>query len=130
MFPFGFGLSYTQFEYGRLKLTTNGRSDGEIGVTFTVRNTGKAEGVETTQVYLRLPDATAEPGQRLVSFSQVKLKPGETRQVTATFDPPWANEPLSYWDVNSHDWAVSPGAYGVTVGGSSETVLTETFNIR
>jgi beta-glucosidase len=94
-----------------------------------VTNTGKKAGTETPQVYLTLPSATGEPGSRLVGFSNVTLKAGESKKVSVTIDRSSADKPLSYWDSTAHAWATAPGTYGVTVGGSSQGTLTASFTV-
>jgi beta-glucosidase len=132
LFPFGYGLSYTTFDYRQLQVTpsTDG-SKHKIQVSFTVRNTGAQAGTETPQLYLTLPSATGEPGKRLVGFEQVTLKPGKSTRVQVTIDPGTPDHPLSYWDTSSHTWVTAPGAYGVQVGSSSRTLpLTGSFQVH
>lgn len=131
LFPFGYGLSYTDFAYSHLQIVpaVQNNSKKAIKVRFTVQNTGSTTGTETPQVYLRLPASTGEPGSRLVAFSQVTLKAGESQKVTLTIDPTSADMPLSYWDTTTHGWAIAPGTYGVTVGGSSQATLGASFTV-
>jgi beta-glucosidase len=81
MYPFGYGLSYTAFDYKDLKVT----GGGTITATFTVTNTGKVAGADVPQVYLT--DAPGERRMRLLGFERVELKPGESRTVTLKADP-------------------------------------------
>jgi beta-glucosidase len=109
--PFGFGLSYTSFSYGPLTVT-GGKS---LTATFTVTNTGKRAGIDTPQLYL-----TAAPNRtqrRLMAWTRLELKPGETRKVSLTANP----RLLADWDVAAHGWRVDPGAYKVFVGRDAET---------
>lgn len=107
LFPFGYGLSYTQFRYGALKLE-GGR---QLRVSFTVTNTGKVAGADTPQVY-----ATAGrrdgPTVRLAGFQRVELAPGETRRVTVTVDP----RVIADFDTKAQRWRVAAGRYPVAVG--------------
>lgn len=107
LFPFGYGLSYTQFRYGALKLE-GGR---QLRVSFTVTNTGKTAGADTPQVY-----ATAGrrdgPTVRLAGFQRVELAPGETRRVTVTVDP----RVIADFDAKAQRWRVAAGRYPVAVG--------------
>ena len=106
LYPFGYGLSYTSFRYGGLK-TTGGQG---LSVSFTVTNTGPRAGIETPQLYLsRGPHRTQ---QRLLAFSRVALKPGESRRVTLAADP----RLLADWSEASHGWKRAAGRYEVFVG--------------
>lgn len=123
LFPFGYGLSYTTFQYSGVRATpvTNGRSP--VRVEFMVNNTGHATGTETSQVYLTLPAATGEPGKRLVGFAQTTLRPGQSKRVSVNIDPTSGDLPLSYYDTTTHAWTIAPGTYTVNVGSSSRDLL-------
>jgi beta-glucosidase len=111
LFAFGHGLSYTAFAYDHL--TVKGGST--ITVSFRVRNTGGRAGIDTPQVYLG-----AEPNrtqQRLIGWSRVALRPGESRVVTVTAD----KRLLASWDDAAHDWKLDAGAYQVFVGPDAAT---------
>jgi beta-glucosidase len=108
-FPFGHGLSYTSFRYGNLKVT----GGATLTVSFTVTNTGARPGVDTPQVYLA--QAPHRGQQRLIGWTKVALKPGETRQVRVTADP----RLLADWDETAHGWRVDGGAYKVFVGANA-----------
>ena len=110
LFPFGYGLSYTAFRYGGLK-TSGGQG---LSVSFTVTNTGARAGVETAQLYLASEPHRAQ--QRLLAFTRVALKPGESRKVTLTADP----RLLADWDVAGHRWKRAAGRYQLFVGRSAE----------
>ncbi len=111
LFPFGYGLSYTTYEYS--KVTVN--AHGETMVTFTVKNTGKRAGQEIAQVYAALPADANEPPKRLVGWSKVQLNPGESKTVTVTVPAMY----LSVYDVPSNSWKLLPGDYTMMVGRSS-----------
>ena len=115
LFPFGHGLSYTSFSYSGLKVSAGPK----VTVTFTITNTGKRAGVETPQVYVSLPDAAQEPPKRLVSWSKVKLAPGQSHQVTGEIDPQY----LQIFDEQASAWKRVPGQYTFAVGGSSQELL-------
>ena len=133
LFPFGFGLSYTSFDYSNLKvdeIRQNGRQTG-LRVGYTVTNTGNATGKEASQVYLRLPAAAGENFNRLVGFKKVSLQPGASKRVSVVLDVDAANHPLSYFapaDPNDlkrwadGEWKTPEGNFGVYVGGSSESL--------
>ncbi|MDX1418266.1 MAG: glycoside hydrolase family 3 C-terminal domain-containing protein, partial [Candidatus Promineifilaceae bacterium] len=120
LFPFGYGLSYTTFEYSHLQVTPRRvQSEKEIRVKFRVTNTGSVAGAEIAQVYLSLPDGLGEPPKRLVGWEKVTLEPGEHKNITVVVDPTSSAHPLSYWDVNTDSWMTTPGVYTVHVGPSS-----------
>jgi beta-glucosidase len=109
LFPFGYGLSYTRFDYANLKVV-----GGEtLTVSFDVTNTGARAGKDTPQVYLT--DQGGKPVQRLIGFERVALAPGETRRVTVTSDA----RLLATFDPVAKAWKVASGEYGVAVGASS-----------
>ena len=112
LFPFGHGLSYTTYSYSNLKVEP-GKTPH---VTFTVKNTGKRAGAEVAEVYASLPAAAAEPPKRLVGWSKVTLKPGESKEVTVDIEPKY----LSIFNVEQNGWQLLPGEYGFMVGGSSQ----------
>lgn len=114
LFPFGFGLSYTAFEYSGLKVTPG----AETSVSFTLKNTGNRPGAEVAEVYAALPASAGEPPKRLVGWSKVPLNPGETKEVTVSIPQKY----LSIFDEASNSWKLVPGAYTFKVGGSSQSL--------
>jgi beta-glucosidase len=117
-FPFGFGLSYTTFEYDSLRIAPRVLSGGGVTVTFRLRNTGSRAGDEVPQLYVRdLVASVARPVMALKGFTRVRLAPGETRTVTLTLD---ARE-LRLLDENGH-WTVEAGEYQLLVGASSRDI--------
>ncbi len=119
LFPFGFGLSYTTYSYSDLKVTPGSQTgDGSTAVSFQVKNTGGRAGIEIAQVYACLPESAGEPPQRLVGWSRVALKPGESRLVTVTVDSKY----LSVFDEDANGWKIIPGSYTVRVGSSSRNL--------
>lgn len=122
LFPFGFGLSYTTFEYADLSVSHAARSGSQpapINVSFRVTNTGDVAGTEIPQMYLTLPDAVGEPPLRLVGWDRVTLEAGESVEIQLTIDPNSSDHPLSYWDVDQDEWVTAPGEYTIHVGSSS-----------
>jgi beta-glucosidase len=109
LYPFGYGLSYTGFRYGGLK-ATGGQG---LSVSFTLANTGKRAGIETPQLYLARGPHRSQ--QRLLAFSRVALKPGESRRITLTADP----RLLADWDEAGHRWKRTAGHYELFVGKSA-----------
>jgi beta-glucosidase len=121
LFPFGYGLSYTTYEYSGLKVDDKGHE-----VTFNVNNTGSRAGTEIAQVYATLPAAAGESYKRLVAFDRVALAPGESKTVTLKIDPLY----LSVFDEQKDGWQLLPGDYKILAGPSSnETPLAATFHL-
>jgi beta-glucosidase len=114
LFPFGFGLSYTEYTYSNLKVS----GGSETTVTFTVNNAGKRAGQETAQVYAALPASANEPPKRLVGWSKLSLGPGESKDVKVTIPGKY----LSVYEEASSSWKLLPGSYSIMVGGSSKTL--------
>jgi beta-glucosidase len=112
LFPFGHGLSYTTFAYSGLKVTAG----KETTVSFTVKNTGKRDGAEIAEVYAALPASADEPPKRLVGWSKVWLKAGESKEVTVSVSAKY----LSIFDEADDGWKLVPGGYTFMVGGSSQ----------
>ncbi|MGH3319841.1 MAG: glycoside hydrolase family 3 C-terminal domain-containing protein [Streptosporangiaceae bacterium] len=116
LFPFGYGLSYTTFDFSDLTVTPKTINPGhDVSVSFRVTNTGSRTGTATPQVYLGFPSGVGEPPHRLVAARKVRLRPGQTRRVTMTVP----RRGYSYWSSAAHNWDVAPGAYTVSVGPSS-----------
>ena len=112
LFPFGYGLSYTTFAYSGLKVAAG----KETGVSFTVENTGNRDGAEIAEVYTALPASAGEPPKRLVGWSKVWLKAGESKEVSVSLDAKY----LSIYDEAGGGWKLVPGSYTLMVGGSSQ----------
>src|SRR5579872_460392 len=112
LFPFGYGLSYTTYSYSNLQVTPRKTPR----VVFTVTNTGNRAGAEVAEVYASLPASAAEPPKRLVGWSKVQLKPGESKEVSVDVDPKY----LSIYNTDKQGWQLISGEYGFMVGGSSQ----------
>ncbi len=111
-YPFGYGLSYTTFEYTDLKVNAD-------GATFKITNTGKLDGAEIAQLYISLPGAEVfRPEKELKGFAKVFLKAGETKTVTIAFN----DMTFRYWNVEDEAWAVEGGIYKILVGSSSADI--------
>jgi beta-glucosidase len=108
LFPFGFGLSYTTYEYSNLKASKD-------SVTFQVKNTGARAGLEIAEVYATLPPASGEQFNRLVAWEKVRLAPGESKPVTLRLDPLY----LSIFNAEKDAWELVPGEYIIQAGASS-----------
>ena len=120
-FPFGYGLSYTNYAYSDLKVTAD-------SVTLTVTNTGARDGAEIVQVYIAKPGAEIfRPAQELKAFARVPLAAGESRTVTLPLD----DKAFRYWNTRTDCWEVEGGRYEVRVGASSADIrLTANVDIR
>ena len=127
LFPFGFGLSYTNFAYDRLAVQPPAPgSQGDIRVTVDVTNTGDRAGDEVAQLYVRENVSSVEtPERALKSFSRIHLQPGETRAVTFLIP----QRQLAVWNVDNK-WAVEAARYTVWAGGSSRASLSAEFNLQ
>jgi beta-glucosidase len=113
LFPFGYGLSYTKFEYSALSIN----ADGETSiVSFTVKNTGARAGTEIAEVYASFPESAGEPPKRLIGWTRVALGPGESQKVSI----PVNRDRLTTYDETTDSWKLVPGAYMVMAGGSSQ----------
>jgi beta-glucosidase len=116
LYPFGYGLSYTTFEYSGLTITPD--SKGGYNVTFEVTNTGSRPGEEVVQLYLRDRLATVvQPERTLKAFDRIALNAGEVRTVTLHLD----RDAFAIVDADMH-WTVEPGTFDVMVGASSEDI--------
>ena len=114
LYPFGYGLSFTTFEIGNEKLEH--RNDGSATLRATVKNTGKMEGTEVVQVYIRHTADVDGPLKTLRAFKRVTLKPGQSKDVE--IDLP--RESFEGWDVQTNTMRVIPvGQYELMVGTSS-----------
>ncbi|MDP4201053.1 MAG: glycoside hydrolase family 3 N-terminal domain-containing protein [Bacteroidota bacterium] len=127
LFPFGFGLSYTTFEYSNLRLSQNVLTkDGKLQVSVDVKNTGYRSGEELVQLYIRDYYASVcQPTRLLKGFKKLAIEPGQTKTVTLTLTP----EDLKYHN-SKMEWTVEPGKFGVFVGGNSQNTLNEEFVLK
>ena len=117
LFPFGFGLSYTTFEYSNLRLSADKIKDTDtLTVAVTVKNTGKRAGKAVVQLYVGDEESTPiRPVRELKGFSKVALQPGESREVSFVLD----KRSFAYWNKQIHDWHVETGTFTVEAGSSS-----------
>ena len=115
-YPFGYGLSYTRFEYNKLQVKPR-NAQGQYEVSVEVRNVGQRTGSAVAQLYVSDSATTAvvRPPQELKGFRKVPLAPGEK----ATLQFVLTDRDLSYYDVVRHDWVVTPGRHGIAIGSSS-----------
>ena len=117
LFPFGYGLTYTSFEYSDLKTGTKRLKDGDVtDVTFTLKNTGNYDSDEVSQLYVSYPGSDIpQPRIALKGFKRTFVPKGKTVEVTI----PLSASDLKYWDVNSQSWKLDPGKLTFFIGGSS-----------
>ncbi|MBN1598798.1 MAG: glycoside hydrolase family 3 C-terminal domain-containing protein [Bacteroidales bacterium] len=123
LFPFGYGLSYTSFEYSDLQMTVGEFISGdELEVRFTVKNTGEVAGAEVAQLYIKdIESSHPRPLKELKGFAKVQLNAGETKEVSIVLD----TEDFSYWNPDTKDWFAEPGAFKILIGSSSASILLE-----
>ena len=122
-FPFGFGLSYTSFEYSDIKLKKKNLAKGEgAKVTFTIKNTGDVAGSEIAQVYVAKPESKIfRAPKELKGFVKIHLDPGEEKKVTVELD----DRAFAFWNTATEDWCVESGEYKILVGASSRDIRLE-----
>lgn len=126
LYPFGYGLSYTTFEYSGLQLSKNRFASGdEIKASVEIKNTGNLKGKEVVQLYLRDRFASVtRPVKELKGFQMVELEAGESITVSFTID-----EALLQFYTAKGEWAAEPGMFDIMIGGSSEEGLMEKFEL-
>lgn len=117
LYPFGHGLSYTTFEYGKVNVSPLS-ADGMVTVTLDVKNSGARDGAEVVQLYLGFPVEASEPPQQLKGFQKISLKAGESKPVSFTLTP----ADYSFWSAGLGAWTTHPGSYTVMAGSSSRDI--------
>lgn len=117
LYPFGHGLSFTEFSYGNPVADKNVMTDAEtISISLDVTNTGKTAGAETVQLYVSDPKSSVmRPEKELKGFQKVFLQPGESKTVRFSLN----KEDLSYFDAEKHEWVAEPGVFIAKIGASS-----------
>jgi len=128
LYPFGYGLSYTKFEYSNLQVSPEkGQSQGDVTVTVDVTNTGQRQGDDVVQLYLKDDVSSVTTYEYdLRGFERISLNPGEKKTVTFTLHP----DDLALLDKNMN-WTVEPGTFQVWIGASSEDIkLKKGFTIE
>ena len=136
LFPFGYGLSYTDFTYSNMKVTVNGKNANdvdviketdEIVVSADITNTGNCDGAEIVQLYIKNPVVyEIRPEKELRDFAKVFLKAGETKTVTFTLNA----RAFSYYETRIHDWYAESGDYEILLASSSRDIrLQDTVSI-
>lgn len=127
LYPFGYGLSYTTFTYGDLKLNANSLTpSGELTASVTVTNTGKYDGAEVVQLYIRdLVGSVTRPVKELKGFQKIFLKAGESKEVSFKINA----EMLKFYNYNI-EYVYEPGDFEVMVGSNSRDVQTQKFTLK
>ncbi len=128
LFPFGFGLSYTKFEYSGLRVSQKNMKDTDtLKVTFKVKNVGDVAGAEIAQVYVSDTESTVfRPEKELKGFKKVFLEPGEEKTVSVTLD----KRAFAYFNTEAEAWHVESGEFSVKVGASSRDIrLSSAVNV-
>jgi len=117
LYPFGYGLSYTKFQYANLQVSAPTlKAGGEVNVSVDVANTGERDGDEVVEVYARVSGSKVErPLKQLIGFERVAIPRGKTRTVRI----PLKASSLAYWDETRNGWSTEPGPVQVFVGKSS-----------
>ena len=120
LFPFGFGLSYTSFELGKMKLNkTIIKKDDLITIKLPVKNTGKIDGSEVVQLYLSQVNPTEDrPEKELKSFKKIFVESGKTQEAVLSI----SSQDFEYYSNKSKGWKLEPGMYKISVGNSSQNI--------
>ena len=117
LFPFGFGLSYTSFEFSNLQVSQTG--DHQLTVKVDIKNTGAVEGEEVAQTYVGQVKCSVErPVKELKAFAKIKLAPGEGKTVTMVLD----QRAFQFWHPQQKKWVLEPGNFEILVGNSSQDI--------
>lgn len=131
LYPFGHGLSYTDFEYNNFAISNhffNSTSDSSITITFDLRNSGMVRGDEVVQLYVKdLESSMISPRKKLRKFERISLNPGEIKKVNFTVK----REDFAFWDEKIGDWNIEAGEFEIQLGSSSEDIrLSEIINAK
>ena len=129
LFEFGFGLSYTSFEYSDLDMNPIwNEADDTFNVSFTVSNTGKRYGQEIVQLYVHQPECSVQrPVKELKGFEKVALQPGESQRVTIKL----TKRALQYYDIKNNGWKADLGTFTIQIGASSRDIrLQKNFKLE
>ncbi len=123
MYPFGYGLSYTTFEYSDIKLSSDSiKEDDGLTVSFKIKNTGSVAGAEVAELYVKDVASTVyRPEKELKGFKKIYLEPGEEKELEIKLD----SRAFSYYNVNIKDWHVESGEFKILIGASSRDIRLE-----
>ena len=127
LYPFGYGLSYTTFQYSDITLSSKQlNADGKLTASVTVTNTGNYDADEIVQLYIRdLVGSITRPVKELKGFERIHLKKGESKQVTFTITP----ELLKFYNYDIQ-YVYEPGEFHVMIGPNSRDVKTTSFELK
>jgi beta-glucosidase len=127
LYPFGFGLTYSDFRFSNLSISPDAGPVGNFHVSFDIANTGARPAADVAQLYIGDPSAKVKrPAKELKGFEKVRLDSGQSKHVDLIIN----KRALSYWNEQAHDWIVDPGVFKVYVGDSSEnTQLTADLTV-
>jgi beta-glucosidase len=129
LFPFGYGLSYTSFNYSDLKLSSKDlQKNDKLVVSFNLKNTGKLKGDEVVQLYIKdILCSVDRPEKELKGFNKISLNPGEEKLIEFTID----KNVLSFFDITTKSWLAEPGEFEVMIGSSSRDIkLKDKFKLN
>lgn len=129
LFPFGYGLSYTTFEYSGINLSSKEIDNNDkLTISLKLKNTGRSKGSEVVQLYINdLQSSVDRPVKELKAFKKVSLNPGEEKVVELTID----QNALSFFNTHKKMWIAEPGKFEVLIGSSSKDIkLKDTFNLK
>ncbi|NJK97247.1 MAG: hypothetical protein HC905_22140 [Bacteroidales bacterium] len=116
LYPFGYGLSYTTFEYGQMRVQPNAKTGSKVKVSFEVKNTGTMEGKEISQIYVRDVESSVErPLKELKSFTKTALAPGESKVIVVELN----EKAFQFYHPEQRKWLTEPGKFEILVGSSS-----------
>ena len=124
LYPFGYGLSYSKFEYSNLKMSSNSfTKGGKVTVSVDVKNSSTIDGKEVVQLYLRdVIGSVTRPVRELKGFELIEIKAGQTKTITFAID----EKTIEFYTANNK-WEVEPGDFKVYVGGNSSATLEASF---
>lgn len=120
LYPFGFGLSYTDFSISKPSISSGKLKDGKpVKITMNVKNTGNMDGAEVVQLYIKENSPSVlRPEKELKGFRKVYLAPGESEEIEFEINC----DDLSFWDETGHCWKTNPGEYTIMIGNSSRNI--------
>ena len=123
LFPFGYGLSYTTFEYSGLNISKlKFTPDDSVTVSFTLKNVGRTRGAEVAQLYVQdVTSSVPRPQKELKGFQRIELDPGESTTVSLQL----SKRDLSFWNPDTRDWFAEKGTFVVKIGSSSKEIKLE-----
>lgn len=123
LYPFGYGLSYSTFEYSNLQAKVTDKKRHQVEVTFTLKNTSNRPGAEIAQLYVTDEKCSEErPLKELKGFEKIMLNPGESKVITLTLD----EETFRFFSAKKNKWVLEKGAFTIHVGGSSASLPLKT----